>query len=183
MDIARITKEESEIAVTILERARDEGVIVEMFSNPKLYAFPHVYGSSEAYKNKKRVNTENGKKGGRPKVKQSEGTGETDSALEDSLYSFKTKNGIERISEGDISSFQREFPSLDIMDSLERFKSWYENENRNISTTIECFLRTIWFVNDKAKQNNPSFTSYPRGTRNNRSMEPYKYIEAEDAGL
>lgn len=76
VDIARFTKEESETAVTLLERARDEGVIVEMFSNPPLYAFPHVIKSLEGYKNRKEANTENGKKGGRPRTKPIANTGQ-----------------------------------------------------------------------------------------------------------
>ena len=67
VDIARFTKEESETAVTLLKRAKDEGVIVEKFSNPPLYAFPHVIESREGYRRAQKANSENGKKGGRPR--------------------------------------------------------------------------------------------------------------------
>lgn len=183
LDIARIPKEKSKDVVTLLERAKDEEVIVEKFSNPQLFAFPHVYESIESFKMRQKINTENGKKGGRPKTKPIEETRETDSVPEDTPYSFRTKNGVETISEEQINGYQILFPSINVRESLERFKSWCEIKGKDLSN-VDYFLKYTWFKNDVEKQKNPSFTtSSYRGATNNRPIEPNPDIITEEAGF
>lgn len=180
LDIARVPPDKKKEALELLERARDKDVLTEVCNNTRLYAFPHVLKSLQSYKMRQKINTENGKKGGRPKTKPIE---ETDSVPEDTPYSFRTNNGLETISEEQIANYQSLFPSINVRESLERFKSWSEIKGKDLSN-VDYFLKYTWFKNEVESQKNPSFkTSSYRGAMNNRSIEPNPDIITEEAGF
>lgn len=182
LDKARVPLDKEKEALELLERARDKGVLIEVCNNAQIYAFPHILECVTGCNNASNASRENGKKGGRPpKAKPTE---ETDSVPEDTPYSFRTKNGVEALSEEQIKDYQSLFPSINVRKSLERFKSWCEKEEREFSTGIDYFLKNTWFENDVEKQKNPSFTttSY-RGAINNRPIEPNPDIITEEAGF
>ncbi|MGN0839927.1 MAG: hypothetical protein ACI4NB_03745 [Candidatus Ornithospirochaeta sp.] len=177
LDIARIPEDKKKKAIEVLESAKDKGFLEKVGDNPPLYAFPNVLDSVNSYKRKSLVNKENGSKGGRQKAKataEALQTGEIKSTFYESPFSFPTKNGVETISEEQISSFQREFPSVDIRESLERFKTWCEKGERDFSKGVDYFLRNTWFKNPPHKA---------QERRNNQSSEFINGIVTEEAGI
>ena len=177
LDIARIPEDKKKKAIEVLESAKDKGFLEKVSDNPPLYAFPNVLDSVNSYKRKSLVNKENGSKGGRQKAKataEALQTGEIKPTFYESPFSFPTKTGVETISEEQISSFQREFPSVDIRESLERFKTWCEKGERDFSKGVDYFLRNTWFKNPPHKA---------QERRNNQSSEFINGIVTEEAGI